>query len=94
MAVALCDANGANLSTADVTVTALSLVRVSDQVTAPVESAGDSSPDSGFRWTHGLGSGGGYLYNLSTKGRSSGTWELRFTATGDPTVHTVQFQLR
>lgn len=55
MAVALCDANGANLSTADVTVTALSLVRVSDQVTAPVEAAGDSSrtPGSGGRTAWG-----------------------------------------
>lgn len=94
VALTLCDAHGTNVSSPEVTVTAVGLVRVSDQVTAPVESAGSSSPDSGFRWSDGLGAGGGYKYNLSTKGRSPGTWELRFIATGDPTVHAVTFQLK
>jgi hypothetical protein len=36
----------------------------------------------------------GYIYNLSTKGLLTGTYSLSFTATGDPTTHSVQFQLR
>ena len=90
----LCDAEGGNVSAPEIAVTAVGLVRVSDEVTAPVEDAGNANPDSGFRYTSGLGEGGGYLYNLSTKGRTSGTWALRFTATGDPTVHQVVFQLK
>ncbi len=90
----LCDAEGGNVSAPEIAVTAVGLVRVSDEVTAPVEDAGDANPDSGFRYTSGLGAGGGYLYNLSTKGRTSGTWALRFTATGDPSVHRVVFQLK
>jgi hypothetical protein len=38
--------------------------------------------------------GAGYIYNLSTKGYLTGRYGLSFTATGDPTTHTVQFQLR
>lgn len=94
VAIMLCDAHGANVSSEQVQVSTVALVRVSDQVTAPVESVGSSSPDSGFRWSNGLGAGGGYKYNLSTKGMASGTWELRITATGDPTVHAVRFQLK
>ncbi|HET6667817.1 MAG TPA: membrane dipeptidase [Intrasporangium sp.] len=90
----LCDAQGGDVSAPEIAVTAVGLVRVSDEVTAPVEDAGSANPDSGFRYTDGLGDGGGYLYNLSTKGKTSGTWALRFTATGDPTVHRVVFQLR
>jgi len=41
-----------------------------------------------------LGATGGYIYNLSTKDYAVGTYVLRFTATGDPVVHQVQFQLR
>lgn len=94
LAIMLCDADGTNVSAEAVQVGTVALVRISDQVTAPVESVGSSSPDSGFRWSNGLGAGGGYKYNLSTKGMASGTWELRITATGDPTVHAVRFQLR
>lgn len=94
VAIMLCDADGANVSSEQVQVSTVALVRVSDQVTAPVESVGSSSPDSGFRWSNGLGAGGGYKYNLSTKGMASGTWDLRITATGDPTVHVVRFQLK
>ncbi|MDV3221702.1 membrane dipeptidase [Intrasporangium sp.] len=94
LAVMLCDSQGGNVSGPDITVTALDLVRVSDETTAPVEDAGNANPDSGFRYSSGLGVGGGYIYNLSTKGKPSGTWALRFTATGDPNVHRVLFQLK
>lgn len=51
--------------------------------------AGNSNPDSGFRFA-----GGAYIFNLQTNGLTTGVYELTFTATGDPNTHTVQFQIR
>ena len=41
-----------------------------------------------------LGGTGGYIYNLRTKGLGTGTYELRFTAGGSPTVHALRFEVR
>lgn len=90
----LCDVAGNNLSAADVEVTAVGLTMTSTETTGPVEDAGNANPDSGFRYSADLGDGGGYVYNLSTKGRSSGTWAVLFFADGDPTRHRLLFQLR
>lgn len=90
----LCDVAGNNLSAPDVAIAAVGITLTSTEVTAPVDDAGNANPDSGFRYTAGLGSGGGYVYNLSTKGRGPGTWALRFYASGDPTLHRVEFQLK
>jgi len=35
-----------------------------------------------------------YQYNLKTAGYASGTYELVFTATGDPVEHALTFQVK
>jgi len=53
------------------------------------EDSGNANPDLNFRYTDGM-----YIFNLSTKGYQAGTWELRLTVAGDPTVHAVRFKIR
>lgn len=89
----LCDANGANLSSPEVILTATGLVKLDNSAaTAPADSPGSSNPDHAFRYDPDLA---GYVFNLSTKGLSRGTWELRFTVAGDSgTVYGLPFDVR
>jgi hypothetical protein len=84
---------GENLSSADVAVTALALTKVSAAATATIQDAGNANPDSAFRFNASL-QGGGYMFNLKTIGQTTGTYELTFKATGDPTRHTITYQVR
>jgi microsomal dipeptidase-like Zn-dependent dipeptidase len=90
----LCSSSGANLSAHSIVANAIGLSLTSTEVLGPVEDAGNANPDSNFRFDPSLGASGGYIYNLSTNGMSTGTWALRFRATGDPTVHRLEFQLK
>ena len=65
--------------------------RDSSATTVLAESAGSANPDSAFRYDPQLA---GYVFNLSTKGLSRGTWELRFTVAGSPVVHALPFDVR
>lgn len=75
----LCTADGTNLSSPGVSVTALGDVRAS----------GKANPGNVFRFTDD-----GYIFNLSTKGMSAGVHELEISVDGDPTVHRVGFVVR
>ncbi len=90
----LCDARGTNLSSASVTVTATSIFRVSDNAPGPLEDSGQANPDLNFRHVGDSGASAAYLFNLSLKGLTTGTWGLRFAVSGDPTSHVVQFQVK
>jgi streptogramin lyase len=90
----LCDANGVNVSNTNILVHASTVIRASTEAPGPLEDSGNANPDGNFRYDAGLGSTGGYIFNLSTTGYATGTYLLRFTAGGDPTVHTVQFQVK
>jgi hypothetical protein len=85
----LCGANGENLSAAGLTVTALGTVRLSDFAPGEVEDAGQANPDDNFRFA-----GDGYIFNLQTKGLTTGTYVLAFKAGSDPLTHGVQFQIK
>jgi hypothetical protein len=88
----LLDANGANVSSAGLIVTAAGLVQQDDtSVTAVVDDAGNSTADSTFRYDDALQ---GYIYNLSTRGMAAGTWALQFSVNGDTHAYTIQFDLR
>jgi hypothetical protein len=88
----ICDATGANVSAQGRTVVATTLVKKDSQASPTLATAsGNANPDNNFRYDAGLV---GYIYNLSTKGLATGTWVLSFTVTGDPTTHTVQFDVR
>jgi hypothetical protein len=68
------------------------LVRLDGSATtALADSSGNADPDSAFRYDPTLA---GYVFNLSTRGLSRGTWELRFTVSGSATVHALPFDLR
>jgi hypothetical protein len=79
------------MSVPSLTVHATSVTRISSSVSGVPEDSGNANPDYAFRYDAALG---GYIYNLSTNGLLTGTYALSFTATGDPTTHSVQFQLR
>lgn len=90
----LCDANGANVSAAGVVVHASGLIKLDSTASDDLADASNTNPDNDFRFDALLGGSGGYIYNLGTRGLSTGTWTLEFTASGDPVTHSVQFDLR
>jgi hypothetical protein len=57
--------------------------------TGAPEDAGNANPDSDFRFDSTLGPSGGYIFNLKTTGLIGGTYGFTFTASNDPTTHTV-----
>jgi hypothetical protein len=83
------DANGNNLSSAGLVVTAVGISLVSTNAYGPVEDSGNSNPDNNFRFTSDS-----YTYNLQTTGSATGVYYLYFTVGSDPTLHTVQFQIK
>jgi hypothetical protein len=72
--IELCDANRADQSSSALRVTAVQLAGPSTNLP---NNAGQSGKD--FRFDATLGQGGGYIYNLSTKGLVSGSYSLVFT---------------
>lgn len=91
--VQLCDAAGRDLSSSGIVLHAAGMTSVSG-FSGPADSVGDANPDNDFRFDPTLGSTGGYIFNLSTKGLSPGTYALQFAATGDPITHAVSFGIR
>lgn len=83
----LCDAAGQNVSRVDVALTALDVVKLSNEASSDVEDAGNANPDDDFRFDASLGGTGGYIFNLKTTGLTTGTYVLRFLVSGDPAVH-------
>jgi hypothetical protein len=64
----LCDAGSSNMSTADIVLNATGLTKKDNTASRIVEDAGNSNPDSNFRFDAVLA---GYVLNLSTKGLST-----------------------
>lgn len=90
----LCNAAGANQSSSSIVVHAIGTRLVSPNAWGAVEDAGNANPDMDFRFTMFDPSTGGYIFNLQTKGLTTGTYQLSFTVGGDPAIYTVQFQIR
>jgi YVTN family beta-propeller protein len=90
----LCDSVGTNLSSPDIVVVAISLSHISTQVSGAIEDSGHANPDDNFRYDSSLGGSGGYIFNLSTKGLTSGMYSLSFSVSGDPSPHALTFQVR
>jgi HYR domain len=91
--VQLCTASGTNLSAAALVLHVTSLSKTTDTTTGTLEDPGNTNADNDFRYDATLGTTGGYIYHLSTKSLSSGTWLLHFTVDGQGD-YTVSFQLR
>jgi hypothetical protein len=75
-------------------VTALRTEQVSTEAPGEVMDSGQSNPDAAFRYDASLGAGGGYIFNLSTSGRESGTHVLVFTIGGSPVEYSIRFQVK
>lgn len=87
--IQLINSTGSNVSSASIAVTAVQLVQTSTNATFDVQDSGNANPDGNFRFD-----GTGYIFNLSTKGLATGTWQLVFTVAGDSVQHSVTFQVR
>ena len=79
------------VSSSRIAVHATGLTKVDNTASSTPDDSSAANPDNDFRYDATLGGSGGYIYNLSTKNLTTGTWALSFTATGDPTTHTVRF---
>ncbi|MBI1787009.1 MAG: hypothetical protein HYR60_05575 [Acidobacteria bacterium] len=90
----LCDTNGNNQSSPSITVHAVSITQTSTSISGPVQDSGNANPDNDFRFDSTLGTTGGYIFNLSTKGLATGTYNLNFTVTGDTSVYSAPFQVK
>jgi hypothetical protein len=88
----LCAAGGTNLSSASLVPHATQIVRTGSATSTLAEDSGNANADSDFRYDTTLGGTGGYIYNLSTNGLASGSWELLFTVNGQ--IHSVPFQVK
>jgi hypothetical protein len=80
----LCDANGVNVSSNAITLTAIG-VTPSEPLVSP------SNPTNVFRFDPVVKQ---YIYNLRTTGYPSGSYNLNFTVSGDPVVHTAPFVVK
>lgn len=86
------NAQGRNISSSSLVVHATgALQKDNTAASLTVESPGAANPDNDFRYDATLS---GYLYNLSTKNLSVGTWELQFKVGSDPTIYRIAFDLR
>jgi len=102
--IQLCDANGVNVSGADVVVQAFTLKRVDTSASGILEDSGSANqPEYNFRYDASLA---GYIFNLSTKSPSPalgagstklsiGTWKLTFKVDGiESASYSVQFDVK
>ena len=86
--VQLCAASGANLSSSALVPHATGVTKISNATSGLVDDSGNANPDQDFRYDPTLG---GYVYNLSSKPLSTGSWILTFTVGGES--YTAPFQL-
>jgi hypothetical protein len=88
----LCDANGNNLSSSSIVVHATGITKVDNTASGVLDDSGNANPDYDFRYDPTLG---GYIYNLSTKSLTTGTWKVAFTVGGDSEPgYLLQFDVR
>ena len=88
----LTDANGNNISSPniDVTATRLDLVTGTETTQVALQDAGNANPNDQFRYDSSLQ---GYIFNLSTKDLGAGEYDFSWMAGDDPTPHVLNFQL-
>jgi hypothetical protein len=90
----LCDGSGNDLSSSRITLNATGITQSATSISGAVQSSGNANPDNNFRFDSTLGSTGGYIFNLSTKGLATGSYNLNFTVTGDTAAYAAPFQVK
>lgn len=90
------NASNANMSSSSTSLVTRDLRLMSGNTMAPVEDAGNANPDYTFRYDSTLGgTGGGYIFNLSTKGLASGQYVLSFYVGAERSFfYTVKFEVK
>ncbi|HSW43574.1 MAG TPA: MBG domain-containing protein [Patescibacteria group bacterium] len=86
----LLDASGANLSSASTSVVLASPIALRGPDGDPVA----RQPVGAFTFVHKRNAEPIYQFNLRTTGLTRGTHTLYFTVSGDPTIHSVTFEIR
>jgi hypothetical protein len=89
--IEVCDANGANLSSFDLHLAAVSIVNSETGEVRPAQAPGNSNKWNRFRYNPETQA---YSYELKTKGLARGTWNLTVSIEGDPNVYTVSFKIK
>lgn len=93
--VQLCDASGSDLSSADVVLHTIGITQVATGNSFAAQDSGNANPAGNFRFDNTVGSSGGYIFNLSTKGLTTGAYSLDFhTVTHDAIVDAVVYHAR
>jgi hypothetical protein len=92
----LLSAGNSNISSSGTALVARDLRLMSGNTTASVVDSGNSNPDYTFRYDATLGgTGGGYIFNLSTKGLAAGQYVLSFYVGSDRSFfYTVKFEVK
>jgi predicted extracellular nuclease len=87
--IQLCDINGSNVSSSSTVVHAVNIQQISTMAYGEIMTAGNANEDNNFRYDNGQ-----YILNLKTTGLSTGVYKLYFTAGDDPSLHSVEFQVK
>jgi hypothetical protein len=90
----LCSTSGVNLSSPDIVLHATGVSLVSGTIAGPVQDPGNANPDADFRYDATLGTTGGYIFNLSTNGLVTGTYNLTFAVAGSSSNYVASFQVK
>jgi hypothetical protein len=90
------NASNSNISSSNTSLVTRDLRLMSGNTIAPVLDSGNANPDYIFRYDPTLGgTGGGYIFNLSTKGLASGQYVLSFYVGSDRSFfYTVKFEVK
>ena len=101
--MALCYGSNPDVSGSNVAVTGSGMIQVSASTSGPLQGVGNANPDNNFRYDPTLGTAcpnssttncGGYIYNLTTKGLSTGPYKVTFTVNGmSSSGYTLQFEV-
>ncbi|PSH03559.1 MAG: hypothetical protein CXZ00_11560 [Acidobacteria bacterium] len=70
------------------------LTRTGDSTAFTIEDPGSATADSGFRYDNSVAAGGGYVFNLSTKGLLPGAYSLAARIGTDAYIYTLPIQLK
>lgn len=91
--LSVCDAQGVDLSSPSITVTAVSVTQLATGAQVPLSSGENARLGNQFQFDPELGAGGGYIYHLGAEHLAAGTYALTFTVLGDPSSHTASFNV-
>ena len=91
----LLNASNVNISSSGAVLNAGGLILLGGATALSVIDAGNANPEDNFRYDWTLGSGGGYVFNLSTKGLTSGTYALTiYVGTSRSFFYRITFQVK